>query len=73
MPYLLGALEVMIGIHPIISSFDKIYTIGWDVLTKNDASKYINVLLHLTFIVFIITLYGFFPPNSTHCSKASRS
>ena len=73
MPHMLEALKVMIGIHPSISSFDKIYTIDWDVLIKNDASKYINILLHFTFIVSIITLYGFFPPNSTYYSKAARS
>ena len=59
---MLEALEVMIGINPSMSYFDKIYATGWDVSTKNDASKYINILTDFTFIVSIIAFYRFFHP-----------
>ena len=36
MPHMLEALEVMIGINPSMSYFDKIYATGWDVSTKNE-------------------------------------
>ena len=63
MPHKLDALEVIIDMHPDISSFDKICTTGWNISTKNDASKCINIPTDLIFFVSVITLYIFYSTN----------
>ena len=41
MPFIVEAFEIMNGTQPQSNDSDNIYTDGWDVKTKQDASSYL--------------------------------
>ena len=55
--------------HPIIRTFDEIFTKGWDSNSKKEATAYINTLTSFEFIVGITSLYRLLHPGACITQK----
>ena len=55
--------------HPIINTFDEIFTKGWDSNSKKEATAYINTLTSFEFIVGITSLYRLLHPLASITQK----
>ena len=55
--------------HPIIRTFDEIFTKGWDSNSKKEATAYINTLTSFEFIVGIKSLYRLLHPVASITQK----
>ena len=55
--------------HPIINTFDEIFTKGWDSNSKKEATAYINTFTSFEFIVGITSLYRLLHPLASITQK----
>ena len=62
MPFIVEALEIIIGTHPDINTLDEIFTKGWNWNSKKEVTTYINALTSFEFIVGITFLYRLLHP-----------
>ena len=52
LPFIVQALEIIVGTHATLRDMDNKYTEGWDASTKREATSYLKAVTNFQFITY---------------------